>query len=281
MGQDDFCVFCTIMFEVPATQACAAVGDLDEARAHLAAAEESAARWEGTGWPAAVLEARASIAEAEGDAAGAARMRVEASALYEAAGSAAGCRALPHRCGVTPAGPRFPDLPSASADGGPGRPASREGLRKAASRTWWHDIEHRVPDHRPHQNLRGPPRAPPTYPTSAPSSGSGPTPTTRPTCPPGSSSTPEPPAAASSSSRPPTASSAARRAPPRAAPPGRDPPAGAGRQPAGAGGRRAPSPGLRRRRVRVRGPGRSRRPPGCGDRARCARTRSSPSARTG
>lgn len=85
MGQDDFCVFCTIMFEVPATQACAAVGDLDAARAHLAAAEESAARWEGTGWPAAVLEARASIAEAEGDTARAARLRVEACALYEAA----------------------------------------------------------------------------------------------------------------------------------------------------------------------------------------------------
>ena len=85
MGQDDFCVFCTIMFEVPATQACAAVGDLDAARAHLAAAEESASRWEGTGWPAAVLEARASIAEAEGDTARAARLRLEACALYEAA----------------------------------------------------------------------------------------------------------------------------------------------------------------------------------------------------
>ena len=50
-----------------------------------AAAEESAARWEGTGWPAAVLEARASIAEAEGDTARAARLRLEACALYEAA----------------------------------------------------------------------------------------------------------------------------------------------------------------------------------------------------
>jgi hypothetical protein len=84
------------MFEVPASRACAEVGDLADARAHLAAAEESAARWEGTGWPAAVLEARASIADAEGDAAGAAGMRVQASALYEAAGQvldAERCRA--------------------------------------------------------------------------------------------------------------------------------------------------------------------------------------------
>ena len=86
MGQGDFCVLCTIMFEVPATHACAAVGDLDEARTHLSAAEESAAHWEGTGWPAAVLEARASLVAAEGDDAEAARMRVEAAALFEAAG---------------------------------------------------------------------------------------------------------------------------------------------------------------------------------------------------
>ena len=86
MGQGDFCVLCAIMFEVPATHACAAVGDLDDARTHLGSAEESAAHWEGTGWPAAVLEARASIVSAEGDDAEAARMRVEAAALFEAAG---------------------------------------------------------------------------------------------------------------------------------------------------------------------------------------------------
>ena len=38
MGQGDHCFLCIIMFEVPATRACAAVGDLQEARAHLAAA---------------------------------------------------------------------------------------------------------------------------------------------------------------------------------------------------------------------------------------------------
>ena len=85
IGSDDLCAFCTIMFDVPATHACAAVGDLDDARRHLASAERSAARFEGTGWPAAVLEARASITEAEGDTAGATRLRVEACALYEAA----------------------------------------------------------------------------------------------------------------------------------------------------------------------------------------------------
>ena len=86
MGQDDFCLFCTIMFEIPATHACAAVGDLEGARAHLAAAEASAQRWEGTGWPAAVLEARASVADAEGDRGQAGRLRRRATMLYEAAG---------------------------------------------------------------------------------------------------------------------------------------------------------------------------------------------------
>jgi tetratricopeptide (TPR) repeat protein len=96
MSHGDHCFLCIIMFEVPATRACAAVGDLQEARAHLAAAEESAGRWEGTGWPAAVLEARASIADAEGDRHGAARMRAKATTLYEAAGQlldAERCRA--------------------------------------------------------------------------------------------------------------------------------------------------------------------------------------------
>jgi len=96
MGRGDYCVLCAIMFEVPATLACAAVGDLTGARAHLAAAEDSLQRWEGTGWPAAVLEARAGIADAEGDVQAAARMRAEATTLYEAAGQlldAERCRA--------------------------------------------------------------------------------------------------------------------------------------------------------------------------------------------
>jgi ATP/maltotriose-dependent transcriptional regulator MalT len=96
MGQSDHRFLCTIMFEIPATHACAAVGDLAEARAHLARAEESAQRWEGTGWPAAVLEARASIAQAEGDSRASAGMLAEAATLYETAGQlldAERCRA--------------------------------------------------------------------------------------------------------------------------------------------------------------------------------------------
>ena len=40
-------------FEIPATIACADAGDLAAAERHLAAAELSAAKWEGTAWPAA------------------------------------------------------------------------------------------------------------------------------------------------------------------------------------------------------------------------------------
>ncbi|MEU6415324.1 AAA family ATPase [Microbispora sp. NPDC046933] len=82
LGQSDFCHFCTVMFEVPAVIACAGAGDLAEARRHLKIAERSAALWDGTAWQAAMLEARAHLARAEGDPAEAARLFTRASALF-------------------------------------------------------------------------------------------------------------------------------------------------------------------------------------------------------
>ena len=43
LGDDDRCSFCAVMLAVPAAIACADVGDIDEARRHLAVAEESVA----------------------------------------------------------------------------------------------------------------------------------------------------------------------------------------------------------------------------------------------
>jgi DNA-binding SARP family transcriptional activator/predicted negative regulator of RcsB-dependent stress response len=86
MGEADVCPFCAVTFEVPATIACAGAGDLDAAERHLAAAELSAAKWEGTAWPAAVLEAKAHLAAARGDADHAASLLTEAADLFGRAG---------------------------------------------------------------------------------------------------------------------------------------------------------------------------------------------------
>jgi DNA-binding SARP family transcriptional activator/tetratricopeptide (TPR) repeat protein len=67
MGETDRCTFCVIMLAVPAAIACANVGDVADARRHLEVAQESAARWSGSSWQAAVLEARAYLARAEGN----------------------------------------------------------------------------------------------------------------------------------------------------------------------------------------------------------------------
>jgi ATP/maltotriose-dependent transcriptional regulator MalT len=74
------------MLAVPAAIACADFGDLDEAHRHLGIAESSAVRWEGTAWPAAVCEARAHIARAEGDQHEAAALLRRAGQLFRAAG---------------------------------------------------------------------------------------------------------------------------------------------------------------------------------------------------
>ena len=86
MGQEDSCTFCVIMLAVPAAVACADVGDLDEARHHLAVAEASAALWRGTAWQAAIAEARAHLHRAEGDRDGERRQLLEAADLFAAAG---------------------------------------------------------------------------------------------------------------------------------------------------------------------------------------------------
>ena len=83
LATTDNCGFCSIMFDVPATIACAVVGDLAEARRHLARAEKSASLWEGTAWQAATLEARAHVVQAEGDTAEADRCLARAADLFE------------------------------------------------------------------------------------------------------------------------------------------------------------------------------------------------------
>lgn len=89
------CPFCQVMLEVPATTACAGAGDLDDARRHLAAARRSANLWEGRAWWAAVTEAEACIAQAEGDRGSAERGFSRAADAFEEAGhrlDAARCR---------------------------------------------------------------------------------------------------------------------------------------------------------------------------------------------
>jgi tetratricopeptide (TPR) repeat protein len=68
LGETDRCAFCDVMLAVPATVAAADAGDVVRARRHLADAEQSAARWAGSAWAAALEEARAHLAAATGDA---------------------------------------------------------------------------------------------------------------------------------------------------------------------------------------------------------------------
>ncbi len=106
MGDTDRCRLCAVMLAVPAAIACAEVGDVGEARRHLAVAEGSAARWEGSAWDGAVLEAQAHLARAEHRHGDFARLAAEAAQLFTAAGhvgDAARCMALSARP-LTPAG---------------------------------------------------------------------------------------------------------------------------------------------------------------------------------
>ncbi len=86
IGPTDVCIFCPVMIAVPSAITCAKVGDLDEARRHLAMAEHSATAWQGTAWPGAVAEVKAHIACSEGfdDEAGA--LFGDAGVLFDRAG---------------------------------------------------------------------------------------------------------------------------------------------------------------------------------------------------
>jgi len=106
LGETDQCPFCAVMLAAPAAAACADVGDLADARRWLAAAEVSAARWEGSAWAAAVEEARAHVAAAEGRPADAAASVDRARRLYAEAGQplhAARVAALLDPLSATPA----------------------------------------------------------------------------------------------------------------------------------------------------------------------------------
>jgi DNA-binding SARP family transcriptional activator/tetratricopeptide (TPR) repeat protein len=117
-GAEDRCSFCQVMIAVPSAIACADVGDLESARRHIAIAERSAALWLGTAWQAALLEARAHVASAQGDDDGARELLREAAECFDAAGQppdTARCRAglppHPRRPGNSGTRPR-PELPS-------------------------------------------------------------------------------------------------------------------------------------------------------------------------
>jgi tetratricopeptide (TPR) repeat protein len=86
MGETDRCVFCAVMFAVPAAIACADVGDLERAREYVAAADQAASQWEGNAWQAAVLEARAHILRAEGRSEDAGGTLARAAQLFRQAG---------------------------------------------------------------------------------------------------------------------------------------------------------------------------------------------------
>lgn len=61
------CEICDVMLYVPMTAAFADAGQVDDARWALERAERSASFWHGSAWPAAIAEARACIARAEGN----------------------------------------------------------------------------------------------------------------------------------------------------------------------------------------------------------------------
>jgi hypothetical protein len=86
LGVDDRCVFCSIMFLVPAAIACARVGDVEDAEGLLDAARRSAQLWEGTSWMAAIGEVEGAIADARGDEPAAHAHLVRAAESFERAG---------------------------------------------------------------------------------------------------------------------------------------------------------------------------------------------------
>jgi tetratricopeptide (TPR) repeat protein len=86
LGDRDACSFCVVMFAVPAAIACARVGDVEAAREFVAVATMSTERWSGTAWTAALAEARAHLALAEGEPGQARLWMDEAVSGFELAG---------------------------------------------------------------------------------------------------------------------------------------------------------------------------------------------------
>ena len=89
LGEPDQCWFCTVMLAVPAATACARVGDLEDAHRFLASASRSVQLWGESSWQAAVLEAQATVALAEGDAERYRALSREAADAYSAVGHTA------------------------------------------------------------------------------------------------------------------------------------------------------------------------------------------------
>jgi tetratricopeptide (TPR) repeat protein len=86
IGEPDQCWFCTVMLAVPAATACARVGDLEDAHRFLADASRSVSMWGESSWQAAVVEAQALVALAEGDLEAHRRLTREAAEAYAAVG---------------------------------------------------------------------------------------------------------------------------------------------------------------------------------------------------
>jgi len=86
LGETDRCLFCDVMFAVPAAIAHADAGDVGAATRYIVMAEVSEGQWEGTSWDAAVAEARAHLAMARGDLAESARCIDAAISKFTAAG---------------------------------------------------------------------------------------------------------------------------------------------------------------------------------------------------
>jgi tetratricopeptide (TPR) repeat protein len=96
LGEPDHCKFCAVMLAVPAATACARVGDIEDAHRFLESASRSVSLWGESSWQAALLEARATVALAEGDAEryrGLSREAADAYAAVGHAGDAARCLA--------------------------------------------------------------------------------------------------------------------------------------------------------------------------------------------
>ena len=89
LGEPDQCHFCTVMLAVPAAMACARVGDLADAHRFLESASRSVSLWGESSWHAAVIEAQAMVALAEGDAERSRSLSVRAADAYSAVGHSA------------------------------------------------------------------------------------------------------------------------------------------------------------------------------------------------